>query len=92
MKAGAFRFTKYGLETRTLSNFPLKSEKLLGWVFDQTNTAIDYVNDDILNKPLVRTEGLGKKVFEAITNNDLKLAEKIVKELRIPLPEVEVLV
>ena len=43
-KAGTFRFKPYGIEYRTLSNFWIKSPDLVGWVFDQSEKAIDYLN------------------------------------------------
>lgn len=43
-KAGAFRFKAYGIEYRTLSNFWIKSPDLVGWAYDQTEKAIDYLN------------------------------------------------
>jgi hypothetical protein len=44
-KAGAFRFKPYGVEYRTLSNFWLHSQEKMEWVFDQTQKAIDFVNN-----------------------------------------------
>lgn len=43
-KAGAFRFKPYGAEYRTLSNFWIRSPDLVGWVFDQAEHALDYLN------------------------------------------------
>lgn len=47
-KAGCFRFGKsyVGLEYRSLSNFWLKSEELMGWVYDNTKLAVDFLNSD----------------------------------------------
>jgi hypothetical protein len=57
-KAGAFRFKPYGVEYRTLSNFWLRDQETMGWVFDQANKAIDFMNkggdiDDRVMWPLV---------------------------------------
>lgn len=42
-KAGMFRFKDYGLEYRSLSNFWLRNEELMGWVWDNTMEAMDFV-------------------------------------------------
>lgn len=43
-KAGSFRFKPYGVEYRTLSNFWIKSPDLVGWAYEQTEKAIDFLN------------------------------------------------
>ena len=43
-KAGCFRFKPYGIEYRTLSNFWIKSPQLVGWAFDQSQKAVEYLN------------------------------------------------
>ena len=45
-KAGAFRFKPYGVEYRTLSNFWLREESLVDWVYEHTLQAIDFLNAD----------------------------------------------
>lgn len=42
-KAGAVRIKPYGVEYRTLSNFWLKSEKLMRWVYHQSERAVEFV-------------------------------------------------
>ena len=44
-KAGAMRFKPYGLEYRVLSNYWLRSETLMRWVYAQTNRAIQHVKN-----------------------------------------------
>jgi hypothetical protein len=43
-KAGAFRYKPYGVEYRTLSNFWIANDKLMGYVYDQAQAAVDFVN------------------------------------------------
>jgi hypothetical protein len=43
--AGRFRFTPYGLEYRVLSNYWLSSNELIDYVFNQLNSAFQYLND-----------------------------------------------
>lgn len=40
-KAGAFRVKPYGMEYRVLSNFWLKDERLMRWVFNSTQGVVD---------------------------------------------------
>ena len=42
-KAGCFRPKTYGVEYRTLSNAWLKDEKLVGFVFDQVQKAVEFL-------------------------------------------------
>lgn len=83
-KAGAARFQPHGLEARTLSNFWLTDENLMGWVYDQTMLAIDYVNRG--GKPLSLDDELGKKIYETINTNSIKQAEEITAKFKIKLP------
>lgn len=44
-KAGAFRPKDYGCEYRTLSNFWIFSEKTIEWVYEQTQKAVEFVEE-----------------------------------------------
>ena len=44
-KAGACRIKDYGVECRALSNFWLKSEELMSWVYQQTLTAVNFIRE-----------------------------------------------
>lgn len=43
-KPGCFRFKPYGIEYRTPSNIWIKSPDLVGWAFDQSLRAVEYLN------------------------------------------------
>jgi len=77
-KAGAYRPKQYGLEYRTLSNFWLRSDKLIGWVFDQTEKALEtstYVN--CIPYAQVR---------RCIDTSDRGLAQKLIHRQGIQMP------
>jgi hypothetical protein len=69
-KAGAFRPKPYGVEYRTLSNFWIWSEKHMRWVYDQTNKALDFVEQGNEIDP-----EMGKLVCQAINQGDLSAAK-----------------
>lgn len=72
-KWGAFRYKPYGMEYRVLSNYWVFEEKLIGWVWDQVNVAMDawQNNKDILNRELIH---------EAINNNNKDAARQLVEQ------------
>ena len=68
-KAGACRLKSYGVEYRTLSNFWLRSEQHIAWVWDRTMKAVDFVNrGKQISKPHA------KQVQEIINTADLSQA------------------
>lgn len=73
-KAGSFRFTDYGIEYRTLSNFWIKEEKLVRWAFKNTEQAFNYKGD------------LPAGIREIIDNNLVSEAERIIKLFNIQMP------
>jgi len=75
--AGAFRYKPYGVEYRTLSNFWIFSDDLIGWVWDMTSTALDAWQN--------RVEFDGHAVQEAINKNNKPLAQQLVSQFNIPL-------
>lgn len=44
-KAGACRFKQYGVEYRSLSNFWIRSKEMTAWLYDQSEKAIQFLND-----------------------------------------------
>lgn len=68
-KAGACRLKSYGVEYRTLSNFWLRSDQHIAWVWDRTMKAIDFVN---AGKQIPKPHA--KQVQEIINTADLAQA------------------
>ena len=72
-KAGAFRFKPYGGEYRTLSNFWIFDNKLTSWVWDATQQAMEYWQQD-----KVDIDGIGRFIQKAINSNNKTLASVLV--------------
>jgi len=76
-KAGAFRFKSYGVEYRTLSNFWIFDERLIAWVYDNTEKVLDAVQ-----------AGASFKQYEdvitsCINSNDKTLALNLVNDFNL---------
>lgn len=76
-KAGAYRPKGYGQEYRTLSNFWVFDEKLIGWVWDSVALALDAVS----NKFDVDAER--KNIITAINKNNKAVAEQLVHKYNL---------
>lgn len=76
-KAGAFRPKPYGFEYRTLSGYFAANDRLVSWVYENTQRAIDYVNND---------GELDEQFQYVIDMNQGEKAQEIVKKYNIPLP------
>jgi hypothetical protein len=85
-KAGCFRFAHsfVGFEYRTLSNFWLKSEELMGWVYENTQAAIDFINAG--NKIAEDDEAM---IQTAINNYINPFAEQLIEKYKINLPQLQ---
>jgi hypothetical protein len=81
-KAGAFRKKPYGVEYRTPSNFWIFDEKLIRWVWKNTEQALA-VESLEWNAPWGDRHCLGDDVQAAINNNDKVLAEALIKEFQL---------
>ena len=79
-KAGCYRPKTYGVEYRTLSNRWLSSEKLMGWVFRTTQTAVQEV---MAGNNLEEKFG---DIQHIINDSDVKSAEKIIKAAGLEVP------
>ena len=67
--AGAHRVKSYGVEYRTLSNFWIFEEKLIRWVWNNTQRALD-CNFDV--------SAYADDILKAINGNDKTTAQKLV--------------
>ena len=83
-KAGSFRPTSYGFETRFMSNYMLNSPKLVGLAYDLIRHSLIHVFN-----------GTHKDVIAAVNEEDVKnainqcnktLAEKVLKTAKLPKP------
>lgn len=77
-KAGSFRFKEYGMEYRTLSNFWIKSEKLMGWAFDKAQQAVELVESGKIEELV---DKYGEMVRKAIDTNDKQLAKHLLEQI-----------
>jgi len=78
-KAGCFRFTAFGIEYRSLSNFWIKSDESLQWAWKTTMKAIDLVNSDKIEE----VKELGGYIVEAINTNNKELAQELLNKIDI---------
>jgi hypothetical protein len=76
-KAGAYRKKKYGGEYRTLSNFWIFESKLVEWVYDNTERALDAVKAgiDISNEK--------EAILDAINNNNHVAADYLINRYNL---------
>jgi hypothetical protein len=79
-KHGAFRVKPYGVEYRVLSNFWIWDEKLIGWVYDNTQWVLDAV---LTGRSFLE---YANEIKEAIDNNNKDLATEFVTKHNIEVP------
>lgn len=84
-KAGAYRFKKFGVEHRTLSNFWIETPELITWVFNQVHAAVEFVNYGGVE--MITNE---EQIVEAINTNNAELAQAIIDDYKIKLPKTVV--
>jgi hypothetical protein len=66
---GAYRKKSYGVEYRTLSNFWIFDEKLIRWVWRNTERSINSTTDVLAEQDMI---------LEAINNNNKEVAQALV--------------
>lgn len=76
-KSGAFRPKPYGVEYRTLSNFWIFDDKLIQWVWRNTERALKSVRSG------QRFDRYEDEIVSCIDKNNKKLAEQLVKEFEL---------
>lgn len=81
-KAGCFRpKDDYGMEYRTLSGYFSSTPELSGWVFDNTQKAIKFVNDDRVEE----AEAAGELIQEAINTGNKVIAGNLIRQFEIEM-------
>lgn len=77
-KAGSFRYKDFGVECRSLSNFWIHSDELIGWVYDQTIKAVTSVlsgeSTEIINM-------YSADVQIAIDSNNKAMALELIEKI-----------
>ena len=76
--AGSYRSKPYGVEYRTLSNFWIFDEKLIKWVWNNTEEALYEVKEEPYLATVLSREK--DNILRAINTGCKKTAEKLVKE------------
>jgi hypothetical protein len=84
--AGAFRFKKYGVEYRTLSNFWIIDDANIKWAFNKTMKALELVNSGAINIILEKYENIIPVIINSNDRNRaidfcLKVDQLLKKEL-----------
>ena len=79
-KAGAYRDKSYGGEYRTMSNFWIFDDKLIKWVWGNTERAVDAAVAQ-----LALSSDDEACIVSSINNNDKGLAEKLVRKFGLEL-------
>ncbi len=80
-KAGSMRFTKFGLEYRSLSNFWIFDDKLIEWVFENTVKAVEFFNIG----GIITNE---QEIQDCINTCNKDLAREIIEDYNIPMPVI----
>ncbi len=78
-KAGAFRHTPFGVEARSLSNYVLQNDGLIHWAFENTESAINFVNEG--NTYLLDEEA--DVIISAINDKNIDKAKYLIDKFQI---------
>jgi len=79
---GSFRMKPYGVEYRTLSNFWIMNNELIGWAWDSTIRAIDSVNNEEFTKEQY------EEAVSVIEKDDKDAARVLCEKYAITVPEL----
>ena len=82
-KAGAYRAKDYGVEYRTLSNYWLRDERLMDFVFDQIEWTFNVLNMGMAMEPAIE-----RMVQQAINLPDRGVVEELCSEFNIKIPDL----
>lgn len=77
--AGSCRYKPYGVEYRTLSNFWIFDDKLIKWVWNNTESALEFA--ETMGKDVLPT--FKEDILKSINKGCKKTAEKLVKECNL---------
>ena len=83
--AGCFRLKDFGFEYRSLSNFWLKSDELMEWVYNQVQFVFDFYNENSNFEFLDSDE-----IVECINTQNISEAYRLIEKYNIQLPKLEV--
>lgn len=83
-KAGAYRPKPYGVEYRTLSNFWIKEEIYMRWLYHNCYRAI--VDFQFLDHMIDKYDG--EEVQSVINESRRDEAKNMIRDLRIPMPNM----
>lgn len=88
-RAGAFRSKRANhIEYRTLSNFWIKNDGLKEWVYNNVTWAVKQLNSRFgVIKDAIGLEMYTADVCNCLKNSDTITAKKLIKDLRVPMPE-----
>lgn len=76
-KMGAYRPKPYGVEYRTLSNFWVFDKRYVQWVWDNTQRALEMVENGL------SIDHLGQRMHEAINKNNKDVAKQLIDEYKL---------
>lgn len=79
-KAGCFRMPPHGVEYRVLSNFWLKSNELIRWVYNQLMRVVDFVNEGSVITPEDAV-----LIQRAINTSDKQIARHLINKYEVRL-------
>lgn len=80
--SGSIRMQSYGgVEYRTLSAYFASSQGLIEWCFNQTQKAIEFVN----NGRIQEIENFGEEIQHCINNNDKEMAKGFIEQYNLEL-------